>query len=142
MSPLCIICFLVTGKAPKIGAGVLNQREGTYYSGQRKAEPTRPTLTTVPSIRNEMANGNLETTPIRTNCGGHVSWSGCFGCPNRAPNKQARCLFNSSYHPYMWLLNTFLLNSGRSIVTASVNGSSSHGQGMMENVFTKIHKQV
>ena len=43
----------------------------------------------------------------------------------------------------MWLSNTFLLNSGQAIVTASVNGSWIHGQRpTMENVFTKVHKQV
>ena len=80
----------ITGKAPEIGAGVLNQGEGAKNSGG-KAGPTEPTLTTVPSIRNEMANENSETTPERrTNCGGHLTWGGCSRCPKKAPNKQAR----------------------------------------------------
>ena len=77
----------ITGKAPKTGAGVLNQRKGA--SGQQEAGPTQGTLTTVPSL-NEMANGNAETTPL-TNCGGHMSYQGCSGCPKGAPKD--RCLF-------------------------------------------------
>jgi len=89
------------GKAPKIGAGELNPRAGDYDSGQTKAGPTQSALTTVPSIRNEMDNENSELYPhknkllrshttIRTNCGGHISLKGCFGCPDRAPNKRSR----------------------------------------------------
>ena len=89
----------ITGKAPKIGAGALNQGswqgEGAFNSGQEMAGPTEAALTTVPSIRNEMVNENSETTAISTNCGGHVSWSGCSGCLDKAPNKPSRCLFNS-----------------------------------------------
>ena len=92
---LCIMCFLLSGKAPKIGAGELNPRAGDYDSGQTKAGPTQSALTTVPSIRNEMANENSETSAVSTSCGGHVSWTGCSGCPDRAPNKPSRCLFNS-----------------------------------------------
>ena len=84
------LCFILAGKAPKAGAGVLNQRAGDYNSGQPKAGPTQSTLTTLPSIRNEMHNENDELTPIKTNCGGHISYGGCSGCPNIAPNKQAR----------------------------------------------------
>ena len=74
-----------------IGAEVLNQGEGAFNSRQENAGPTQPTLTTVPSIRNEMANENSETTPERgTNCGGHLTWGQCFKCPMLAPNKQAR----------------------------------------------------
>ena len=79
----------------KIGAEVLNQGEGAFNSGQEQAGPTEATLTTVPSIRNEMANENSETSAVSTSCGGHVSWTGCSGCPDRAPNKPSRCLFNS-----------------------------------------------
>ena len=35
-----------------------------------------------------------------------------------------------------------MFDSGQAIVTASVNGSSDHGQGMMENVLTKIQNKV
>ena len=90
----CAFCTSFAGKAPKIGGGVLNPREGDYNSGQLKAGPTQPTLTTVPSIRNEMHNENSETSLLRINCGGHVA-SGCSRCPNLAPSKQARCLVNS-----------------------------------------------
>ena len=94
----------ITGKAPEIEAGVLNQGEGAKNSGG-KAGPTEPTLTTVPLIRNEMANENSETTPERgANCGGHLMWGGCSECPKKAPNKQARWLFNSS--PYQMFSTT------------------------------------
>ena len=39
-------------------------KEGNYNSGQPKAGPTQPTLTTVPSIRNEIQNKKLEVLAI------------------------------------------------------------------------------
>ena len=78
-SPLCIICFL-TGKAPEIGAGVLNLGEGDYNSGQLA-------LTTLPSIGNENSH-------LQVNCGGHRA-DNCFSCIYQAPTKDAWYLLNN-----------------------------------------------
>jgi len=111
------------GKSPKIGPGVLNPREADYNSGQPKARPTQPTMTTVPSIRNEMQNENSELSePLRVNCGGHRA-TYCGRCIERAPTKQARPSYCNGQ--CKWIFRSWPGNDGQCVYKGSQQGLNS-----------------
>jgi len=105
-------------------SGVLNPRGGDYNSGQPKAGPTQPTLTTVSSIRNEMhsENSELSPDPRGVSCGGHRAII-CAHCPDKAPNKQTRP--NYCNGQCKWVFKSWPGNDGQCVDRNSQTGSNS-----------------